>query len=171
MPGCQNRAMTAFTVRSRSGATVDAKPGQVWDALTDPDLLPRLTPYLREIEVNGNRWVWHLGPVPVLGIGIAPSFTEVMSFEPRSRITFTHDIERPDERAGVGGTYRLMPAGTGTDLAIDLAITVDLPFPSMARPAVHTAMRGVVAAMGNRFSANLVRHLATSRAEAQLRSR
>jgi carbon monoxide dehydrogenase subunit G len=163
--------MTAFTVRSRSGATVDAKPAQVWDALTDPALLPRLTPYLREIEVDGDRWVWHLRRVPVLGIGIAPSFTEVMTFEPRSRITFAHDPERSDERAGVDGTYRLMPAGAGTDLAIDLAITVELPFPSIARPAVHTAMRGVVAGMGSRFAAHLVRHLATSSAASRVTAR
>ncbi len=29
----------------------------------------------------------------------------------------------------------------------------------MAKPAVQTAMRAVVTAMGNRFSHNLVRHL------------
>ena len=154
--------MTAFTVRNRSSATVAATTTQVWDALTDPDLLPRLTPYLREIEADGDRWVWHLSRVPVLGVGIAPSFTEVMGFEPHSAITFTHDPERPDERAGVDGTYHLRPAATGTRLAIDLAITVDLPFPSMTRPAVQTAMRGVVGAMGSRFSANLVRHLGTA---------
>jgi hypothetical protein len=121
--------------------------------------------------VDGDRWVWHLRRVPVLGIGIAPSFTEVMRFEPRSSITFTHDPERPEERAGVEGTYRLTPARTGTDLAIDLAITVDLPFPSLARPAVHTAMRGVVAAMGSRFAAKLVRHLETSAAGSHVTAR
>jgi carbon monoxide dehydrogenase subunit G len=160
--GCQTREMTAFTVRNRSSATVHAKPARVWDALTDPDLLPRLTPYLREIDADGDRWVWHLARVPVLGVGIAPSFTELMTFDRHSRITFTHDPELPQERAGVDGTYRLAPAGGGTDVAIDLAITVDLPFPSMARPAVRTAMRGVVMAMGSRFSANLVRHLGSS---------
>ncbi|MDX6357734.1 MAG: hypothetical protein QOH37_788 [Nocardioidaceae bacterium] len=154
--------MTAFTVRNRSSATVGATPAQVWDALTDPVLLTRLTPYLREIETDGDRWVWHLSRVPVLGIGIAPSFTEVMTFDRHSTITFTHDPDRPDERAGVDGTYRLEPSGKGTELAIDLSITVDLPFPSLARPAVQTAMRGVVAAMGSRFSANLVRHLGAS---------
>jgi carbon monoxide dehydrogenase subunit G len=154
--------MTAFTVRNSSSATVRATPAEVWGALTDPDLLPRLTPYLRQIEAEGDRWVWHLNRVPVLGIGIAPSFTEVMTFDRPSTITFAHDPERPDERAGVDGTYRLTSSGAGTGLAIDLAITVDLPLPSAARPAVQTAMRGVVAAMGSRFSANLVRHLGTS---------
>ncbi len=154
--------MTAFTVRNRSSAKVEATPAEVWAALTDPGLLPRLTPYLREIEADGDHWVWHLSRVPVLGIGIAPSFTEVMTFDEPTTITFTHDPERPGERAGVDGTYRLRPAGEGTDLAIDLSITVELPFPSLARPAVQTAMRGVVAAMGSRFSANLLRHLGSS---------
>ena len=47
----------------------------------------------------------------------------------------------------------------GTDVSIELAITVELPFPRVARPAVHPAMRAVVATMGYRFSHNLVRHL------------
>ncbi|WP_151083936.1 SRPBCC family protein [Nocardioides cynanchi] len=162
--------MTAFTVRNRSSATVDAKPAEVWAALTDPDLLPRLTPYLREIEAEGDRWVWHLSKVPVLGIAIAPSFTELMSFEKPTQITFTHDPERAGERAGVDGTYRLRPSGSGTDLAIDLSITVELPFPGLARPAVQTAMRGVVAAMGSRFSANLLRHLGRSTRGSGVRS-
>jgi carbon monoxide dehydrogenase subunit G len=162
--------MTAFTVRNRSSATVAATTTQVWDALTDPDLLPRLTPYLREIEADGDRWVWHLSRVPVLGIGIAPSFTELMTFDRQATITFTHDPDRPDERAGVDGTYRLKPSGKGTDLAIDLSITVDLPFPSLARPAVQTAMRGVVAAMGSRFSGNLVRHLDASTTSSGVRA-
>jgi hypothetical protein len=50
-------------------------------------------------------------------------------------------------------------AGGATDLSIELAITVDLPFPRLARPAVQAAMRAVVATMGVRFSHNLVRHL------------
>jgi carbon monoxide dehydrogenase subunit G len=162
--------MTAFTVRNRSSATVAAQQAEVWGALTDPELLPRLTPYLREIDADGDRWVWHLSRVPLLGVGIAPSFTEVMTFDRHSAITFTHDPERPEERAGVDGTYRLKRLDSGTGLAIDLAITVDLPFPSLARPAVQTAMRGVVAAMGSRFSANLVRHLGTSTARAGVRA-
>jgi carbon monoxide dehydrogenase subunit G len=152
--------MTEFTVRNRSSAAVDAPREDIWAALTDPGLLPRLTPYLREIEVDGDRWRWHLSRIPVLGIAVAPSFTEVMAFDHRSSIAFEHDPAREDERAAVSGRYRLQEASSGTDLAIDLAISVDLPFPSLARPVVHTAMRSVVGAMGRRFSTNLVRHLA-----------
>jgi hypothetical protein len=109
--------------------------------------------------VDGDRWRWHLSRIPVLGVAVAPSFTEVMGFEEPSTITFEHDPARDDERAAVNGAYRLAPASSGTELAIDLAISVDLPFPALARPAVQTAMKGVVAVMGQRFSANLMRHL------------
>ena len=40
-----------------------------------------------------------------------------------------------------------------------MEITVDLPFPGLVRPAVTTAMKGVVAVMGQRFSHNLLQHL------------
>ena len=151
--------MTEFTVRNVSSASVAAPREDIWAALTDPHLLPRLTPYLHEIEVDGDRWRWHLSRIPVLGVAVAPSFTEVMGFDEPSSITFQHDPARDDERAAVNGAYRLAEASSGTDLAIDLAISVDLPFPRVARPAVQTAMKGVVGVMGQRFSSNLVRHL------------
>ena len=91
---------------------------------------------------------------------VSPSFTEVMTFDEPSRIDFVHDPERTDEKAGVDGRYVLKEAGQDTDLSIELSITVELPFPKVARPAVHTAMRAVIATMGARFSHNLVRHLA-----------
>ena len=151
--------MAEFTVRNRSAAVVAALRADVWRALTDPDLLPRLTPYLRRIEVDGDRWTWHLTRIPLLGAVVAPSFTEVMTFDEPGSITFEHDPERQDERASVSGKYRLAATSSGTDLRIDLGIAVDLPFPRVAGPAVRTAMRGVVAVMGRRFSTNLVRHL------------
>jgi carbon monoxide dehydrogenase subunit G len=155
--------MTAFTVSTTSSATVDADRAAIWAALTDPDLLPRLTPYLQSIDASGaggvDRWTWHLTRIPLMGNVVSPTFTEVMSFDRPTSIGFTHDPQRTDEKTGVEGSYHLKDAGDGTDLTIELAITVDLPFPRVARPAVHAAMRGVVAAMGKRFSSNLVRHL------------
>jgi carbon monoxide dehydrogenase subunit G len=151
--------MADFTVRNTSAARVAADRADVWRALTDPDLLPHLTPYLRRIDADGDRWTWHLTRIPLLGAVVAPSFTEVMTFDEPGTIVFEHDPERTDEKAGVSGRYRLAEASFATDLRIDLGITVDLPFPRAAGPAVRTAMRGVVAAMGSRFSSNLVRHL------------
>ena len=146
-------------MRSVSSASVAVPREDIWAALTDPALLPELTPYLREIEVDGDRWRWHLSRIPVLGMAVAPSFTEVMGFDEPSSITFQHDPSHGEERAGVDGSYHLSDGRSGTDLAIDLAIHVDLPFPRLARPAVQTAMKGVVGMMGQRFSSNLVRHL------------
>ena len=45
-----------------------------------------------------------------------------------------------------------------------MEITVDLPFPGLLRPAVTTAMKGVVALMGQRFSHNLLAHLGATTA-------
>ena len=156
--------MTTFSVSTTSSATVEADPKRVWDALTDTDLLPRLTPYLKRIEATTDaegvvRWTWHLISIPVLGSLVSPSFTEVMTFDEPTRIDFVHDPARTDEKAGVEGRYDLAEVADGTHLEIALGISVELPFPGLAKPAVHTAMRAVVATMGARFSHNLVRHL------------
>ena len=73
------------------------------------------------------------------------------------------DDDRPEEKAGVTGSYELTGTRDSTRLAIDLTIAVDLPFPCLAGPAVHTAMRAVVVTMGSRFSTNLVHHLRRGR--------
>jgi carbon monoxide dehydrogenase subunit G len=155
--------MTTFSVQNRSEASVDAARQDVWEVLTDPERLTRLTPYLRRIDADGDRWTWHLVRLPVLGSVVSPSFTELMTFQEPARIDFAHDPDRPDEQAGVAGTYRLEEHQQGTRLGIDLTISVELPFPRLAGPAVHTAMRTVVLTMGNRFAANLVRQLRQSR--------
>ena len=157
--------MTSFSVSTASTATVDADRQRVWAALTDPDLIVRLTQYLSRIDAAHDqgveRWTWHLVRIPLLGSMVSPSFTEVMTYDEPSRIDFVHDPERTDEKAGVDGRYVLKEARQGTELSIELSITVELPFPKLARPAVHAAMRAVIATMGARFSHNLVRHLAT----------
>ena len=116
---------------------------------------------VRRIEPGATHWRWCLRAVPLLGHRVDPSFTERMTFdEPRS-IEFTHDPAAGDgeESAGVHGWYRLTPRRNGTHLETSMAISVDLPFPGITRPAVTTAMRGVVALMGQRFSHNLLEHL------------
>ena len=58
------------------------------------------------------------------------------------------------------GWYDLADLGdAGTRLATSLEICVELPLPRAAGPAVRTAMKGVMATMGDRFSKNLLRHL------------
>jgi carbon monoxide dehydrogenase subunit G len=151
--------MTRFTASNSSQATLRSSRKDVWAALTDPTLLPRLTPYLHRVDVDGDRWTWHVARVPVLGRSIGTTFTEVMTFEEPSRIVYTHDATRSEETSAVEGEYRLSEAGSGCHVSIDIAVTVDLPFPRATRRAVEVAMSAVMAAMGRRFAHNLLRHL------------
>jgi carbon monoxide dehydrogenase subunit G len=133
---------------------------EVWAALTDADLIAKITPYVTSIDVDGDRWTWRMGTIPVLGVSVAPHFTEVMEFEPEVRIDFHHDPARSHEMTAVEGTYLLADhAGGGTDVSIDLEISTHLPLPNLARPAVERVMAGVVKHMGTVFSRNLLKHL------------
>jgi len=151
--------MTRFTASNQSTATLKSSRKDVWAALTDPTLLPKLTPYLQRIDVDGDRWTWNVTKVPLLGRSIGTTFTEVMTFEEPHRIGFTHDKSRTDENSGVEGEYLLEEAGSGCQVSIDLGVTVDLPFPRATRRAVEVGMKGVMAAMGRRFGHNLIKHL------------
>ena len=152
--------MATFRARDRSSAVLRSPRSEVWAALTDADLIAKMTPYVTSITVDGDRWVWRMGTIPVLGISVAPMFTEVMAMRPEERIEFTHDPERSDEMTAVTGTYVLADHdGGGTDVSIDLQIACTLPLPGLARPAVERVMAGVVKHMGTVFSRNLLKHL------------
>ena len=152
--------MATFRARDRSSAVLRSPRSEVWAALTDADLIARITPYVTSITVHGDRWVWRMGTIPVLGISVAPTFTEVMEMHPEERIEFTHDPARADEMTAVEGTYVLADhAGGGTDVRIDLQISCTLPLPGITRPAVERVMAGVVKHMGTVFSRNLLKHL------------
>lgn len=152
--------MTSFSSSVRSVADISAPRDAVWDALTDPDLLPRLTPMLEHIEADGTTWRWKMVCISALGVSIAPSFTEQMTFEPRQRIAYAH---RPPagarERAGAEGVYELDDIDGGTRLRIELTLTVDLPLPKAAGPAVRGVMHSMMSRTGDRFAANLLAHL------------
>ncbi|MDZ5660885.1 hypothetical protein HN031_04835 [Nocardioides sp. zg-1308] len=157
--------MATFRARNRSSAVLRSSRGEVWAALTDADLVARITPFVTAIDVAGDRWTWRMGTIPVLGISVAPTFTEVMELHPRDRIVFTHDPERPEEMTSVMGTYDLADhPGGGTEVSIDLQISCALPLPGLARPAVERVMAGVVKHMGTVFSRNLLEHLGEAEA-------
>lgn len=155
--------MAVFHARDRSSAVLESSRSEVWAALTDPTLIAKLTPYVTSIDVEGDRWVWRMGTIPVLGISVAPHFTEVMELHPEERIDFRHDPDRSHEMTAVEGTYLLADHGDGgTDVSIDLQISSHLPLPGLARPAVERVMAGVVKHMGTVFSRNLLKHLGES---------
>ena len=151
--------MTRFTARNSSTADLKSSRVELWKALTDPELLTRLTPYLREIDVDGDRWTWNLAKIPVLGKSIGTKFTEVMSFEEPALIEFTHDERRSEETTYVQGNYVLEERGEGSRVSIELEVVSELPFSRITRPAVEAAMAAVIAGMGRRFAHNLLRHL------------
>lgn len=151
--------MTRFSARNSSSADLRSSRVEVWKALTDPGLLPQLTPYLNRIDVEGDRWTWHLAKIPLLGKSIGTTFTEVMSFEEPHRIEFTHDQARTEETTYVQGVYVLEDRGEGCRVSIDLEVVSELPFGRFTRGAVEAGMSAVMAGMGRRFARNLLRHL------------
>jgi hypothetical protein len=160
--------MTSFSATTESEAVVAAGRPEIWAVLTDPVLLPKLTPLLRKIDTSsdadGDLWRWHLVNLSVLGIGISPVFTERMRFVEGSRIDYTHEPPAGvTERTGAEGHYVLSDVDGGTQLAISLTLHVDLPLSRVASPAVTGIMRATMQRMGDRFSANLLRHLGVGR--------
>ncbi len=151
--------MTTFTAKNSSSAKLKSPRPEVWKALTDPVLLPKLTPYLHRIDVDGDRWTWHVAKVPVLGKSIGSTFTEVMTFDEPRHIAYEHDAERTEEKTQVRGEYLLEEEGSGTKVSIDLGVSVQLPFPAAMRRPVEGAIAAVMAGMGRRFASNLLRHL------------
>ncbi|RLV48577.1 hypothetical protein D9V37_14535 [Nocardioides mangrovicus] len=156
--------MTWFEASNHSTAVVPATREDVWAVLVDPQLLPRLTPFLTRIDVDGDHWRWEMTRIPVLSTSFEPSFTEQMTFTDRERIEWKHDPPAGRrERAGVAGWYALADADGGTRLEIQLSVRADLPLPRVAKPAVTTAMKSVIAGMGKKFGDNLLHHLRGSR--------
>lgn len=152
--------MNTFTATTASQAVVAAERTAIWAVLTDPVLLPRLTPLLREIDTDGDLWRWHLVKLSVLGVGINPVFTERMVFDEGRRIDYTHEPPAGvSERTGAEGWYELTDDPDGTCLRISLTLHVELPLSRLARPAVTGVMKATMQRMGERFSTNLLNHL------------
>ena len=124
--------------------------------LIDESELPQL---LRKIEARGDVWEWHLTGLTVLGIGIAPVFTEQMSFDEPDRIDYEHRPPGKSERAGADGWYVLEDHPDGTHLEIKLTMHVDLPLSRLAAPAVTRVMTSMMERTGERFATNLLHHL------------
>jgi carbon monoxide dehydrogenase subunit G len=158
-------SMSEFSATTENEAVVPADRMAIWAALTDPKLLPELTPLLSKIETQGEVWTWHMTRISALGVGVTPSFTERMTFEDGRRIEYTHEPPAGvTERAGAEGIYELSDVEGGTLLKIKLTLHVELPLPRRVGPAVSRVMKSTMARTGDKFSANLLRHLGVDEA-------
>ena len=152
--------MNRFSATNESEAVVAAERAAIWAVLTDPVLLPKMTPLLSRIEADGDLWRWHMVRISVLGVGIGTAFTERMRFEDGKRIDYSHQPPKGVvEHTGAEGSYRLCDVPGGTRLTISLTLNVELPLSKLAAPAVTAIMQATMRRMGERFSANLLRHL------------
>jgi carbon monoxide dehydrogenase subunit G len=153
--------MASFSAQTHAEAVVSAPRDDIWAALVDPDLMARFTPFLQRITADGEHWRWELSGLNVLGLKVAPAFTERMVFEEPDRIEFHHDPPAgTTEQAGVEGWYALRALDDGTtELVTDLTITVELPLPRASGRAVRAAMKRVIDRMGDTFSQRLLEHL------------
>lgn len=155
--------MNVFSATNDSEAVVAADRQAIWAALTDPEVLPKLTPLLKRIETDGDLWHWEMSKIGVLGASIAPSFTERMSFDEPEHISFKHDPPQGRrERTSAEGWYQLDEVEGGTRLRISLTLSVELPLAKAAAPAVRRVMESAMERTGERFAVNLLRHLGVS---------
>lgn len=152
--------MNTFAANNTSAAVVRAPRPDIWAILTDPDKLAELTPLVRTIQADGDLWFWSLAGIKGLGMDVAPSFTETMSFTPQERIDYSH-TPPPDanEWAGADGWYRLEDHPTGTTVSISITLHVDLPLPRLSARAVEGVMHQAMVRTGDAFARNLDREL------------
>ena len=151
--------MTRFTSSTESTAVITADRDEVWEMLTDPDTVARLTPLLQRIEVRDDLWIWHMGSIPGLPVKFAPTFTERMKQTPKERIEYEHAPEGGKEPAAVKGWYSLEDHEQGVKLGIYLEICVALPLPKVAGGTVTKVMDKVMQQMGDRFAKRMMAEL------------
>lgn len=153
--------MTLFSARNLSSSTVPAPAGEIWQAITDPATLAALTPLVRSIEASGSHWTWTLEGIGSLGLNVDAVFTERMEFTEGRQIIFSHDPPAGTiEIAGLEGVYDLSTLSDDrTHLAVDLALSIDLPLPELSRKAVDGVLQSMMRATGRMFASNLYEHL------------
>ncbi|HMJ77656.1 MAG TPA: SRPBCC family protein [Iamia sp.] len=163
--------MTRFQNRNRSEADLPVDRQSIWEVLTDPGCLAALTPLIRAITADGDTWCWQLSGISALGVSVAPSFTEQMTFTPLERIEYRHAPPTgTTEKAGADGVYTLTELDADrTRLFVDLTMWVDLPLPKLSRRAVERVMAESMQRAGDRFAENLYRHLDIDPADVEIR--
>jgi carbon monoxide dehydrogenase subunit G len=163
--------VTRFQNRNRSEADLPVARQRVWEVLSDPGCLAALTPLIKDITADGDTWCWQLSGISALGVSVAPSFTEQMTFTPHERIEYAHaPPSGSNEKAGADGIYTLteLPDG-GVRLFVDLTMWVELPLPKLSKRAVERVMAETMQRAGDRFAENLYRHLDIDPAQVEVR--
>lgn len=163
--------MNVFSSRNVSVSEVPAPVGDIWTLVSDAATLAELTPLVSSIDVDGEFWTWHLSGIEALGISVAPSFTEKMTFVEERSIVFGHQ-PKPGrkERAGAQGRYDLTPVGDqATRLKVDLTLHVELPLPKLSGAAVRKVMATTMTHTGKRFATNLYQRLGLDPATVRIR--
>lgn len=162
--------MTRFANRNRSEADLPVSRERVWEVLSDPGCLAALTPLIKDITADGDTWCWQLSGISALGVSVAPSFTERMTFTPIERIEYTHaPAAGTTEKAGADGVYTLTEIDAGVRLFVDLTMWVDLPLPKLSRRAVERVMAESMQRAGDRFAENLYGHLDIDPSQVEIR--
>ena len=123
--------MAIFTARNVSASVVPVSAERIWKHISDPASLTALTPLVRSIVVDGDLWRWQLAGIDALGVS----------------------------RAGADGTYELSPHDDGTELTVDIALTIELPLPRLSAVAVERVMKTSMQRTGKRFAVNLYHRL------------
>jgi carbon monoxide dehydrogenase subunit G len=150
--------MATFSQGIISDDRIEVDQQRIHRILTDPTRLAQLTPLVKSIQDDGNRWTWQLVGINALGIQAAPSFTTLMDIGPE-KIAF-RPAPDVDERATATGHLTVTRDGdTHTTVAIELVATVELPVPKMAARGVQSVMFQTMKAGGARFADNLLTHL------------
>lgn len=165
--------MSRFEAKNVSKADVPASREEIWALVSSPESLAELTPLVKRITADADRWCWQLTSISVFGVHIEPSFTEQMHFVEGRRITFEH---RPppgtSERAGATGVYTLEDSATGgTHLSVDITLHVELPLPALLRQTVERVMASMMARTGAKFARNLYARLGVNGASNAIATR
>src|SRR3954454_22189059 len=135
--------MTRFSADTQGEAVVSASRADIWAVLTDPALVAQMTPFVRAITAAGDHWRWELSGLKVLGVGVAPIFTELMVLDEPGRVEFRRDPPKGEvERSGVEGWYALGEGEAGPRLIAPREIPLDLPLPRASGRAVRAVMKG-----------------------------
>ena len=89
--------MTTFQASTTAQAVVPVERERIWQALTDPALVARFTPFIKEIKERDGHWIWTMSGLEVLGKGFTATFTEKMTLdeEPASSSATTRPPVRP----------------------------------------------------------------------------